>query len=47
MVFGPKFVPMTANMMIVSFIIILNPIGGIFSNQFALAMEKTKNMESH
>ncbi|EJI7182714.1 polysaccharide biosynthesis C-terminal domain-containing protein, partial [Enterococcus faecalis] len=40
--FGPKFVPMTANMMIVSFIIILNPIGGIFSNQFALAMEKDK-----
>lgn len=40
--FSAEFAPMTINMLLVTVIIIVNPIGGIFSNQFALAMEKDK-----
>lgn len=40
--FGEKFVPMTPLMFLISFSIILIPIGGVFANQFALAMRKDK-----
>ncbi|KRL59038.1 oligosaccharide flippase family protein [Latilactobacillus fuchuensis] len=40
--FGSQFTPMTHLMFFISFSIILIPIGGVFSNQFALAIRKDK-----
>lgn len=40
--FGEKFIPMEHLMFLISFSIILIPIGGVFSNQFALAIRKDK-----
>lgn len=40
--FGEEFKPMISNMLIVGSLIIVSPIGGIFSNQFSIAIEKDK-----
>lgn len=40
--FGVEFKPMIDNMLIVGGIIIVSPIGGVFSNQFSIAIEKDK-----
>lgn len=40
--FGSEFAPMSINMFLISLIIIFSPLGGIFANQFALAMEKDR-----
>lgn len=38
--FGNHFTPMIGNMMIVGVLILVNPIGGVLSNQFSIAIEK-------
>ncbi|HAQ1081385.1 TPA: oligosaccharide flippase family protein, partial [Enterococcus faecium] len=40
--FGENFKPMTINMLISCLIIVVSPIGGVFANQFAIAIEKDK-----
>lgn len=40
--FGENFKPMTINMLISCVIIVVSPIGGVFANQFAIAIEKDK-----
>lgn len=40
--FGEKFIAMTPMMFLVSLLIVLVPIGGVFANQFALALRKDK-----
>ncbi|MBV7389863.1 MULTISPECIES: oligosaccharide flippase family protein [Enterococcus] len=40
--FGNDFIKMTSNMLLVSLIIILSPLGGIFSNQFSIAIENDR-----
>lgn len=38
--FGNSFKPMIGNMMLVGVLILVNPIGGVLSNQFSIAIEK-------
>lgn len=38
--FGSDFKPMIGNMMLVGILILVNPIGGVLSNQFSIAIEK-------
>lgn len=38
--FGSDFKPMVGNMMLVGILILVNPIGGVLSNQFSIAIEK-------
>lgn len=38
--FGSSFKPMIGNMMLVGVLILVNPIGGVLSNQFSIAIEK-------
>lgn len=38
--FGNDFKPMIGNMMLVGILILVNPIGGVLSNQFSIAIEK-------
>ncbi|PQD41348.1 oligosaccharide flippase family protein [Enterococcus durans] len=40
--FGKNFTPMTINMLLSCFLIIFSPIGGVFANQFTIAIEKDK-----
>lgn len=38
--FGNDFKPMIGNMMLVGILILVNPVGGVLSNQFSIAIEK-------
>ncbi|WP_430596564.1 flippase [Enterococcus sp. DIV0175] len=40
--FGEKFEPMVINMLLSCLLIIFSPIGGVFANQFTIAIEKDK-----